>query len=342
MSVIKEPDQTLHHVLDIISDGVWDWNIVTGQVIRNPGWYRMLGYEIHSFKQDVLTWENLIHPDDHDRVMGHFEAYVQGLIPEYNIQYRCLKGDGSFLWIEDSGRIVERSAEGSPQRMIGAHTNIHAQKTLQQKLEEQSKLLRGEYENLDHIIQERTKELDQLNQQLARKVEEVEMLASRDALTGIYNRRMFESFLDIEIKRAKRYSQPMCVILADIDLFKHVNDRYGHSSGDKVLVEVALTLQQHLRESDYLARWGGEEFAIILPNTATKVAMETAERLRHEVESLVTTEGISVTCSFGVTQFHQKDCGTSIFSRMDQALYMAKDQNRNTVRLIPPRPEVRA
>ena len=74
----EDTKTTLNNILDIISDGVWDWNVVTGKVIRSPGWYRMLGFSIDCFGEDVYTWENIIHPDDYDGVMKHFEAYVTG------------------------------------------------------------------------------------------------------------------------------------------------------------------------------------------------------------------------------------------------------------------------
>ncbi len=328
-------DETLRHVLDIVADGVWNWDVLTGHVSRSAGWYRMLGYDVDSLNQDVLTWENVIHPDDYPNVMAHFEDYVKDRIPAYRIQYRCLKADGTYLWIEDSGKIVERLPDNSPARMIGAHTNIDELRTTQEKLAQQSQLIVGDYADLEHLIKVRTEELAELNETLQEKVLEVEQLASRDMLTGIYNRRMFEQLIDIEIKRAKRYSQPMSVILADIDLFKQVNDIYGHSMGDKVLTSVAETLQEHIRESDILARWGGEEFAIILPNTEADTALEMAERLRHYIAEMRNENNIQVTCSFGVTEYNTEDSGDSIFSRMDQALYQAKDCNRNNVKLMP-------
>lgn len=328
-------DETLQHVLDIVADGVWNWDVLTGHVSRSAGWYRMLGYDVDSLNQDVLTWENVIHPDDYPNVMAHFEDYVKDRIPAYRIQYRCLKSDGTYLWIEDSGKIVERLPDSSPARMIGAHTNIDELKTTQAKLAQQSQLIVGDYADLEHLVKVRTEELAELNETLQEKVLEVEQLASHDMLTGIYNRRMFEQLIDIEIKRAKRYSQPMSVILADIDLFKQVNDIYGHSMGDKVLSNVAETLQAHIRESDILARWGGEEFAIILPNTESDTALEMAERLRNSIAQMRSENNIQVTCSFGVTEFNTEDSGDSIFSRMDQALYQAKDCNRNNVKLMP-------
>ncbi len=325
---------TLAQVLDIISEGVWDWNALTGRVERSPGWYRMLGYSVDSFNQDVLTWEIVIHPDDYPRVMAHFEDYINGRVAEYRIQYRCITVDGEELWIEDSGKIVEWCENGKAARMIGAHTNIHAAKMAQQQLQRQNRLLKGDNATLEQIIKERTDELAAVNQKLKDKMQLVEQMASYDVLTGVFNRRMFEQLLAIEINRATRYNQPLSVVLADIDCFKEVNDRFGHSVGDQVLSSVAHILHGHIREGDVLARWGGEEFAIILPNSSQEKAMEMTERLRSEIAEGRYEQNIAVTCSFGVTEFITGDGVNSLFARMDRALYQAKNNNRNNVQLL--------
>lgn len=114
--------------LDIISDGVWDLNARSGHVDRSSGWYRMPDHEVDSFNKDVLTWENVIHREDYPNVMTRFESYINANIPEYRILYRCVRADGSLLWIENSGKIVERNEDGSVARMIGAHTDINEAK----------------------------------------------------------------------------------------------------------------------------------------------------------------------------------------------------------------------
>ncbi|MEH6811067.1 MAG: diguanylate cyclase [Motiliproteus sp.] len=334
MSFSSAEEDTLTSVLDIISEGVWDWNALTGHVDRSSGWYRMLGYDDGCFKEDVCTWEDVIHADDYQQVMEHFEGYISGRVAKYCIQYRCMKADGDVLWVEDSGRIVARTEDGKVARMIGAHTNIHAAKEAEQKLERQHRLLTGDNQTLEQIIKERTVELVMLNQKLEESMLQLEQLAAHDALTGVFNRRMFEKLLEIELKRAKRYSQPLSVVLADIDLFKEVNDHYGHSIGDKVLCSVAQTLAEHIREGDILARWGGEEFAIILPNSTADQALDMAERLRLAIASNRYEKGVSLTCSFGVSRFIEDDSLNSLFARMDEALYQAKDNNRNSVRVL--------
>ena len=123
---VETAEKTLSGILQVIREGVWDWDARSGHVIRSPGWFHMLGYDMDTFNEDVMTWEDVIHPEDYPRVMRHFEAYIGGQNGCYRIEYRCRRADGTYLWIEDHGRIVERTADGKVARMIGAHLDIHA------------------------------------------------------------------------------------------------------------------------------------------------------------------------------------------------------------------------
>lgn len=331
---LKEAEDTLNSIIDIVGDGIWDWNVTTGHVHRSPGWYRMLEYDVDSMNNTVFTWENVIHPDDYADVMEHFEAYIQGLVEIYNIKYRCRKSDGSYLWIEDSGKIVERDKDGRLIRMIGAHTNIDETKKAQEKLFKQNNLLLSDNASLESIIKKRTKELEKLNAQLAKEVKLAEHNAAYDVLTNIYNRRMFEEMFKNEMKRARRYSHPLSVVLLDIDNFKLFNDKYGHKVGDKILCAISSVLKKSLRESDTLARWGGEEFIILLPNVSIEVAQEKAEALRKDIEGNEFSDDMKVTCSFGVTRYIDDESSDNVFVRADKALYKAKDLGKNRVQSI--------
>lgn len=127
-------EDLLHTILELVSDGIWDWNANTGFVYRNPGWYKMLGYEPHSLDNTALTWENLIHPDDYPAVMAVFDDYVQQRAPTYQAEYRCRMLDGSYTWIEDRGYVLSRNADGSVARMIGAHRSIDDKRRLLEAL----------------------------------------------------------------------------------------------------------------------------------------------------------------------------------------------------------------
>jgi len=328
---LDEAEKTLAYTLEIIQEGVWDWNAVTGYVTRSPGWYNMLGYEVDSFDNDVFTWEDVIHPEDYPRVMEHFEEYIRGTSEFYCIEYRCRCADGSYLWIEDVGHIVERTAEGKVARMIGAHNNIHDIKIASEELSRQNELLRQDNATLENLVKERTRELEQLNITLQRQLDQIGKIASYDKLTSVYNRYMFEEILQKEVKRARRYGRPLSLVMVDVDYFKEINDRYGHQVGDLVLREIATTLQENVRDADIVSRWGGEEFVLILPNTNLEQAVSIAEKLRVIIEERRFEKGSRLTCSFGVTAFHMDDTISTIFARIDKALYRAKEFERNNV-----------
>lgn len=331
---LKSAEITLHNILEVISDGVWDWNALTGNVNRSSSWYRMLDYDINSLENDVYTWENLIHPEDYARVMKHFEEYTKGKIKTYKIKYRCRKNDGTYLWIIDSAKIVEYTKEGQVARVIGAHYNINEAEISHKKLLEQNSLLTNNNLDLEQIIEKRTQELKKLNKKLEEKFTELEYQASYDSLTNIFNRRKFEEIFVSEITRAKRYFQPLSIILLDIDYFKKVNDTYGHKTGDDVLISLSNILKNSIRSLDTLARWGGEEFIIILPNTSKENATLKAQKIRRSIEEKKMIKNKKITCSFGVTSFLKEDTKDSMFLRVDEALYLAKNSHRNNVKVL--------
>lgn len=155
-----------------------------------------------------------------------------------------------------------------------------------------------------------------------------------DHLTHIPNRRHFFEVLETSVAVADRYNQPLCVLALDIDHFKHVNDRYGHGGGDRVLVKVAEALQGQLRRADLVGRLGGEEFGVLLPMTPLPAAQAMAERVRCTIEALDFSKvypGLVVTCSIGVAEQRQGQDGDDLMLAADQALYRAKDRGRNLV-----------
>ena len=166
-------------------------------------------------------------------------------------------------------------------------------------------------------------ELEHLNNQL-------EELSQTDQLTQLSNRRYLDMNLSKEITRAHRYKESFCIILVDIDFFKHVNDTYGHQKGDAVLKDTANILKTYSREVDIVGRWGGEEFLIILPQTRLDNAVRTAEKLRVKIAEYDFATGERLSASFGVTEFKlEEDDESSVLSRVDKNLYEAKETGRN-------------
>jgi|WetSurMetagenome_2_1015567.scaffolds.fasta_scaffold00023_12 two-component system, cell cycle response regulator len=173
---------------------------------------------------------------------------------------------------------------------------------------------------------------------VAEKMSEVEKLLVRDYLTGLYNRKFFMERFNEEIAWASRYSEPLSFIILDIDHFKKINDTYGHSCGDEVLIQLAGILTGLLRAHDVLARYGGEEFVVLLSNTTPEDAFAIAEKLRSGVQSSAfqcnTTEGrLLVTISLGVATAEDimELSAEALINRADAALYQAKAAGRNQV-----------
>ncbi len=164
--------------------------------------------------------------------------------------------------------------------------------------------------------------------------EKLKLLATTDKLTGAYNRRMFEEVMTKELHRARRHGEPLSLILFDIDHFKVVNDTYGHDAGDKVLQVITEITAANVRQMDYFARWGGEEFIILLPKTDLPQALEMADRLRVTIQSWGFDPAGEITVSLGVALLKENEDGPSLIKRADTALYMAKNNGRNRVETL--------
>jgi len=164
--------------------------------------------------------------------------------------------------------------------------------------------------------------------------EALKIQANNDPLTGMYNRRYFLSRAEDELNRARRFGHHLSVLMLDIDHFKRVNDLHGHVAGDEVLKTVAQTLTDVVRSIDIAARWGGEEFIVLLPETDSKGEMVIAEKIRQKISSCLTLCGdktIAVTASIGVTSLLNDDTVNDAINRADKALYHAKEHGRNRV-----------
>jgi len=276
---------------------VWDWNIQTDEVQYSKLWKEMLGYS----DQDILPtndeWSSRVHPEDQLYVRNTMQAYLEGITEIYVVEYRLRCKDNSYKWILGRGMIVNRSKDGKPLRMIGTHTDISERKDLEAELTQQAHL---------------------------------------DYLTGLSNRRHFMAQGEAELSRAIRYDKPLSLMMLDIDFFKNVNDTYGHQMGDTVLQVLSKICQDTLRQVDVAGRLGGEEFAVILPETTSEEALDVAERLRKAIVNTDVTIPVGLpihfTVSIGVTTLNNKDVNIDmLLHQADQALYEAKEAGRNRV-----------
>ncbi|MGB9887919.1 MAG: GGDEF domain-containing response regulator [Moorellales bacterium] len=160
---------------------------------------------------------------------------------------------------------------------------------------------------------------------------ELYRLSVTDHLTGAYNRRYFVEMLEREVERARRTGHPFSLVMFDLDRFKSINDRFGHAAGDLVLKSVVSVFKERLRKIDCLARWGGEEFVILLPETGVEGATILAEELRQRLSEMEIAGVGRVTASFGVTGYRPGDTVDAVTQRVDSALYRAKGNGRNCV-----------
>lgn len=178
-------------------------------------------------------------------------------------------------------------------------------------------------------------ELRQKNKQLEEMLTRVETLAITDPLTGLFNRRRFESILSLEFKKATRYQAPLSCMMIDIDHFKDVNDAYGHHTGDMILKEIAGFIHKNIREVDTAARWGGEEFAVLIPNTTKEDAVQPANRILKTVSkhSFPDIGGRHVTVSIGIADIMDPTITNEekLVHAADLAMYAAKRKGRNKI-----------
>lgn len=291
---LRESEQRWKFALEGAGDGVWDWNIKTGQVIFSRQWKVMLGYDEHDLEAKFDTWSDLIHPEDRQPVMDHIQDYLAGKVDTYRIEHRLRCRDASWKWILTRGMTVSRDRHGQPLRMVGTHTDISERKASEDLIWRQ---------------------------------------ANFDTLTGLPNRRMFFDRLKEQIKRASRGKKAFAVFFIDLDGFKEVNDTLGHRAGDHLLIEVSLRITQSIRASDTLARLGGDEFTIILNDIAsTEAAGRIADKVLRALAQPIKLgkQRVTISGSIGIARYpiHGKDVD-SLVNHADAAMYAAKAQGKS-------------
>lgn len=277
----------------------------------SPSCERILGFTAHEVTG--MGPFALVHEDDRDRLQRHFEALLRG-DPVTAIVCRMLHKTGRYLWLEMMWRSMS-DGDGRVVRLQASSRDITERKENERQLEDARRRLQANQESLLEA-----------NQRLA-------ALASHDGLTGLKNRRAFDERMVEELARIRRSGQPVSLLLLDIDHFKAFNDSFGHPRGDEVLRAVARLFSRAIRDTDIAVRFGGEEFAIILPNTRLAGAQETGERLRHAIASAA-WEDRPITVSVGAATAESPDVTLAEFiEQADRALYRSKQAGRNRVTL---------
>ena len=281
----------------------------------NPAFARMLGYE--SPEELIATVTDIasqIYMEAPRRAEFMQVMAERGRVSVFEFQMR--RKDGSALWVSESAHAV-RDDEGRILYYEGITENI----TERKQVEEELRLAK--------------EGLESTNLELQQSLEREQLLASTDGLTGLYNRRHFFELAAREFQAAVRYRRPLTFLMFDMDDFKQVNDTLGHAVGDKLLVMVAQTAVAQVRGPDVVARYGGDEFIVLLPNASAQQALPVAERIRANVAVLhVGTDNIpfTITLSIGIAELQHEPLDENvdrIIQRADEALYQAKESGRN-------------
>lgn len=179
---------------------------------------------------------------------------------------------------------------------------------------------------------------DRYQQLMRERNQALKTASSQDPLTGLANRRSLDDHLKQAAQRSQSHGRPFCMAMVDVDHFKHINDRYGHETGDQALVELAGVLKRQLRASDQCGRWGGEEFLLLLNDTTLDQARQTVERICTRLRALPLQVGgvsLAVTASVGVAEHRADESPQSTINRADAALLTAKREGRDQYRLAP-------
>ncbi|EAR60960.1 sensor domain-containing diguanylate cyclase [Neptuniibacter caesariensis] len=296
---VQGREEQIWLALNSCTDGLWDWDISSGHVYFSPQLKRMLGYGPDEMKPVVDTWKNNVFEEDQPMVLQALEEHIQGKRDRYEAVYRMRNRNGHMIWVHDLGSVSLRTSEGEPIRVTGMVKDITDYKQQEFKLQE---------------------------------------LAAYDELTKLRNRRECTRIFDKQLNFAQRNDQPLSLCFFDFDYFKSINDQYGHMAGDYVLKETAKFLTENLRVSDYLFRWGGEEFILISANTTRQEMQVLAENLRAKLANLLLDydgQSIHVTGSFGIASYPQHgESQSELILAADSALYQAKSDGRNCVRLF--------
>lgn len=306
MDKLAESERRFDLVVEGLQVGVWDlWLSPKLAVWCSKPLYDLTGFTPDDFKvADSSVYMGIVHADDRNRVWEESARQLaQGDI--LDVEFRINTRHRGFRWFNAHAK-AERDADGKISRLAGAIEDIHDRRTAEQAL---------------HMTQA-----------------ELTRMAYRDTLTDLHNRRYFDEHFKREWERARRSRQPLTLMLLDLDHFKAYNDRYGHPAGDLCLVEVAHLLSRATsRATDILARLGGEEFGIVLPETSAPGAEEVAERIRQLLQaSAIPNEGspqkvLTVSIGYAVLDDPDGPGANELYEQADRALYEVKRRGRNGV-----------
>jgi diguanylate cyclase (GGDEF)-like protein/PAS domain S-box-containing protein len=298
--------------IDSAREGVWDWNLKNNGVFYSKHWKGMLGFEEHELPNELSEWRKRIHPMDVENVDAIIEEHIRNESSFFENEHRLLHADGTYRWILDRGKAVERNEQGIAMQMIGTHVDITERKAIEK------------------LLQDRNKELESL-------VVQVKKLSITDPLTSLYNRRKMIEEIKLAQHQFEVNVQPFTIAIIDIDHFKNINDQYGHTFGDIALQTFANLLKRQITSPNVIARWGGEEFLLLFPNNTgleTKrqlMALQaccTDDILKYRMDSVHLSFSAGI---YEVNSHQELKNLKDVIKYADQALYLAKSLGRKQI-----------
>lgn len=300
-AAIREAEERWKLALESTGDGVWDWYIQTGEEFLSPRLLQMLGYAADDMGNLATELDQRTHPDDVQAMQRAREDHFEGRTDTYQGERRIRCKDGSWKWVLSRGMVISRDATGKPLRMIGTYTDISKRKAAEALIWQQ---------------------------------------AFYDMLTGLPNRRMLRDRLEQEIKHCDRDQQLLAVLFIDLDHFKEVNDTLGHDQGDQLLIEAAQRIKSCVRQSDTVARMGGDEFTVVLTELPDANHLEgILQKILRTLAAMyqLGSEQVFVSASIGVTVYPlDAQQIEDLLKNADQALYVAKGLGRNRFSFFTP------
>ncbi|WP_432296450.1 CHASE domain-containing protein [Shewanella oncorhynchi] len=276
--------------------GTWEWHIQTGETVFNHKWAKIIGYKLEELEPiSIETWIKLTHPDDFKKSEQLLKQHFLGETPFYECEARMRHKDGHWVWVLDRGKVGKWDDEGKPIIIYGTHQDIT-----------RSKL----------------------------QLETYHRGAYHDVLTDLPNRQLFNDRISQALALAEREKTHLAVFFMDLDGFKTVNDIYGHEAGDVVLKTVANRIEQCIRASDTLARFGGDEFVVLLQDIVDEQeAIDKATKFIAEVKSPISLPAGSeanISMSVGIALYPQHGITSEqLCKRADQAMYQVKKGSKN-------------
>lgn len=321
---IEVRERSYSYAMAAAGEGIWDWDLRTNMVTHNAKWGELFGFEPDELQHPIEVFADLLHDDDREDVQRALQDALNGS-GNYQHEHRMLHRNGTLFHVFDRGQVVERDEAGNPTRMAGAVSDITERVHAEHRLRVTTEALIDANISLERKVEERTAELERANENLRN-------LAWRDSLTGLPNRLAGMDRLEAEFARLSRSEAASSVLMLDVDLFKPINDTYGHGVGDDVLRHIAALIKSSLRTGDFVARFGGEEFMALLPDTDLEGARTVAEKIREAIQDNPEGTVGTVTISIGVTLASAADPEMDVaVRRADAALYEAKRSGRNRV-----------